>query len=227
MSFARIDSTINASEDQLRTMSRTKSLTSSLGLVGTVCLLLLWTAMGLTFILHPTYISNYLAAHGVSKVNALTATRPYLYSRYLYVALCTIPGPLVAAFLIEVKGIGRKRTGAAIAILTGLFMLVSTVSQSRNAALAFECILSFLHFAGLAVLTLYTVESLPTTTRGFSFGVMMFFWGIFGLIAYIITTFKSLAVSGGGPVWFCGAVWIVLAGAWLALPNETQVIAAA
>ncbi|KAJ5117338.1 hypothetical protein N7448_010970 [Penicillium atrosanguineum] len=214
----------------LRTMSRTKSLTSSLGLVGTVCLLLLWIAMGLTFILHQTYISNYLTVHGVSKVNALTASRPFLYSRYLYVALCTIPGPLVAALLIEVKGIGRKRTGTAIAILTELFMLVSTVSQSRNAALAFERILSFLHFAGLAVLTLYTVESLPslpTTTRGFSFGVMMFFWGMFGLIAYIITTFKSLAVSGGGPVWFCGALWIVLAGAWLVLPIEMQAMAAA
>ncbi|KAJ5140887.1 hypothetical protein N7448_004295 [Penicillium atrosanguineum] len=226
-SFARIDSTINASENELRTKSRTKSLVSSLGLGGTVCLALLWMAMGLTFILHETYISNYLATYGVSKVTALTVTRPYLYSRYLYIALCAIPGPLIAALLIEVKGIGRKRTGAGIAILTGLFMLLATVSRSREAALAFECILSFLKYAGLATLTVYTVEIVPTQTRGFGLGVMMFFWGVFGLIAYVITTFEGSVVSGGGPVWFSGAFWIVLAGAWLAVPIETQAVAAA
>jgi hypothetical protein len=226
-SFARIDSTIDASEEELRTKSRTKSLVSSLGFTGTVCLALLWLAMGFTFILHKTYVSNYLVSYGVDKVNALTVTRPYLYSRYLYIALCAIPGPLAAAMLIEVKGIGRKRTGAGIAILTGLFMLLATVSRSRNALLAFECILSFLKYAGIATLTVYTVEILPTKTRGFGLGVMMFFWGLFGLTAYIITTFDSSAVSGGGPVWFCGAFWIVLAGAWLALPIETQAVAAA
>lgn len=221
-SFARIDSTIDASEAELRTKSRSQALVSSLNVYGSVCLVLLWSVMGLTFVLHQTYIGNYLAAKGVAQVNATTASRSYLYSRYLYIALCAIPGPLVGTVLIEVKGLGRKRTGAGIAILTGLFMLLATVARSRNSALAFECIISFLRFAGMATLILYTVEVLPTTVRGFGLGVMGFFWGIFGLIAYIITTFDSTAVSGGGPVWFCGAVWILMAAAWFALPVETQ-----
>lgn len=203
------------------------ALVSSLNTYGSVCLVLLWSVMGLTFVLHQTYIGNYLAAKGVTQVNATTASRSYLYSRYLYIALCAIPGPLVATILVEVKGLGRKRTGAGIAILTGLFMLLATVARSRNSALAFECIISFLRFAGMATLTLYTVEVLPTTVRGFGLGVMGFFWGMFGLIAYIITTFDSTAVSGGGPVWFCGAVWILMAAAWFALPVETQARASA
>lgn len=138
----------------------------------------------------------------MSKINALKVKRPYLYSRCLYIALCAIPGPLVAAVLIEVKSVGRTRAGTAIAFLTGLFMLLTAVSKSRNAALAFECILGFLHFDGLAVQTLYTVEIVPTTTRGFGLGVMGFTWGLFGLIAYIITTFDADLVSGGGPVCF-------------------------
>ncbi|KAJ5157741.1 uncharacterized protein N7482_008841 [Penicillium canariense] len=226
-SFARVDSTIEASEKELRTKSRVQSLLSSVGITGVIGLVLLWMIMGLNFILYQTYISNYLAAHGVSKVNAITVTRGYLYSRYLYTALCAIPGPVVASFLVETKGIGRKRTGAGIASLTGLFILVSTVSRSRDTALAFECILSFLYSAGLATLTLYTVEVVPTPSRGFSLGVMGFFWGLFGLIAYIITTFDSTAISGGSPVWFCGAIWVVLAIAWLSLPLETQARAAA
>ncbi|KAJ5817264.1 hypothetical protein N7447_009497 [Penicillium robsamsonii] len=226
-SFARIDSTVDGSEAELRTKSRSQGLASSLNIFGTVCLVLLWSVMGLTFVLHQNYLGNYLAAHGVAKVSATTASRSYLYSRYLYVALCAIPGPLVAAILVEVKGLGRKRTGAGIAVLTGLFMLLATVSRSRNAALAFECIISFLRFAGMATLTLYTVEAVPTTVRGYSLGVVGFFWGVFGLIAYIITTFDSTVVSVQGPVWFCGAVWILMAAAWLALPVETQARAAA
>ncbi|KAJ5371744.1 hypothetical protein N7517_003750 [Penicillium concentricum] len=226
-SFARIDSTVDGTEAELRTKSRPQGLVSSLNIHGTVSLVLLWSVMGLTFVLHQTYISNYLAARGVAQVNATTASRSYLYSRYIYVALCGIPGPLVAAILVEVKGLGRKRTGAGIAILTGLFMLLATLAKSRSATLAFECIISFLRFAGIATLTLYTVEVVPTTVRGYSLGVMGFFWGVFGLIAHIITTFDNTAVSGGGPVWFCGAVWILMAGAWLALPIETQARAAA
>lgn len=227
-SFARVDSTIGASEEELRTKFRLQSLLASLGIIGMVSLVLLWIAMGLNFILYQTYISNYLAVHGVGKVNATTVTRGYLYSRYLYTALCAIPGPIVASFLVEAKGVGRKRTGAGIAVLTGLFMLVSAASRSRNAALAFECIVSFLHYAGLATLTLYTVEIVPTPTRGFSLGVMGFFWGLFGLIGHIITTtFESTIISNGAPVWFSGALWIVLVGAWLGLPMETQARAAA
>lgn len=228
-SFARVDSTIEGTEEELRTKSRVQSLLASLGNIGIgmVSLVLLWIVMGLSFILYQTYISNYLAVNGVSKVNALTVTRGYLYSHYLYTSLCAIPGPIVASFLVEAKGVGRKRTGAGIAVLTGLFMLVSTVSRSRNAALAFECIVSFLQYAGLATLTLYTVEIVPTPTRGFSFGVMGFLWGLFGLIAHVITTFESTTVSAGAPVWFLGALWILLAGAWLGLPMETQARAAA
>ncbi|KAJ5689944.1 hypothetical protein N7462_004336 [Penicillium macrosclerotiorum] len=226
-SFARIDSTLEASEDELRTKSRLESLIASLGNIGMASLVLLWIAMGLNFVLYQTYISNYLAVRGVSKVNATTVTRGYLYSRYLYTSLCAIPGPFVASFLVEAKGVGRKRTGAGIAILTGLFMLVSAISRSRDAALAFECILSFLHLAGLATLTLYTVEVVPTPTRGFSLGVMGCIWGLFGLIAHIITTFESTETSGGAPIWFSGALWIVLAVAWLGLPVETQARAAA
>ncbi|CAI7591183.1 unnamed protein product [Penicillium glandicola] len=226
-SFARVDSTIDASEAELRTKSRSQALVSSLNIYGAVCLVLLWSVMGLTFVLHQTYIGNYLATHGVAQVTATAATTASLYRQYLYIALCAIPGPLVAAFLVEVKGLGRKRTGAGIAVLTGLFMLLATVARSQNSALAFECIISFLRFAGMATLTLYTVEVVPTTVRGFSLGVMGLFWGLFGLIANIITTFNSTAVSGGGPVWFSGAVWILMAGAWLALPVETQARAAA
>ncbi|RAK95582.1 MFS general substrate transporter [Aspergillus ibericus CBS 121593] len=224
-SFARIDSTVDASAPESRRQSRTKSVVSSVGGIGLAMLGLLWAVTGLTFILHKSYISTYLATKGVSAVTATSVTTPYLYSRYLYVALCAIPGPIVVGLLIEAKGLGRKRTGAIIAVLTGLFMFLATVSRSRNALLAFECILSFLQTATLAVLITYTVEVFAAPFRGLGLSVMGFSWGLFGLIASIITTFEGGAADGAA-VWFCGAIWVLMGGAWLAVP-ETKGRAAA
>ncbi|OJJ31227.1 hypothetical protein ASPWEDRAFT_163100 [Aspergillus wentii DTO 134E9] len=221
-SFARIDSTVDASAPESRKKSRTQSLLSSLGPFGLFLLTLIWATTGLTFTLHRTYISNYLTARGIEAISATTVTTGYLYSRYLYIALCAVPGPILSGFLIEAKGVGRKRTGAAIAVLTGLFMFLSTLSRSHNAVLAFECVLSFLQYAGLAVITTYTVEVFAAPTRGFGLGILGFFWGLFGLIATIITTFDASGGSKGGPVWFCGAIWVVMGGIWLALPVETR-----
>ncbi|PYI08750.1 MFS general substrate transporter [Aspergillus sclerotiicarbonarius CBS 121057] len=224
-SFARIDSTVDASAPESRRQSRTKSVVSSAGAIGLAMLCLLWAVTGLTFVLHKTYISKYLATKDVSAVTATSVTTAYLYSRYLYVALCAIPGPIVVGLLIEAKGLGRKRTGAIIAVLTGLFMFLATVSRSRNALLAFECILSFLQTATLAVLITYTVEVFAAPFRGFGLGVMGFSWGVFGLIASIITTFEGGAADGAA-VWFCGAIWVLMGGAWMAVP-ETKGRAAA
>ncbi|KAL4820964.1 major facilitator superfamily domain-containing protein [Aspergillus spinulosporus] len=224
-SFARVDSTIDAIET--RRQPRTQTLISSLGPAGLPALLLLWIAAGLTFILHKTYISNYQASHGVPAVTPQSVSTDYLFSRYLYVAICAFPGPIIAALLIEAKGLGRKRTGAILALLTGLFMLLATVAGSRDAALAFTCIVSFLEYAGLAVLTTYTLEILPSPVRGSGFAIMGFSWGLFGLVSQVISVYAGSTVAGGGPTWFCGAFWIAMVGAWLTLPLETRGKAAA
>ncbi|RAL07267.1 sugar transporter [Aspergillus homomorphus CBS 101889] len=224
-SFARIDSTVDASTPGSRRQPRLRALLTATGPLGAFVLCLLWSATGLTFILHKTYISKFLVTKGVASITATTVTTDYLYSRYLYVAVCAIPGPIIAGLLIEAKGLGRTRTGGIIAVLTGLVMSLATVSRSRNALLAFECILSFLEAANLAVLTTYTVEIFAAPFRGFGMGVMGFLWGVLGLIASIVTAFEGGA-AGGAPVWFSGAIWVVLGVAWLGVP-ETKGRAAA
>jgi hypothetical protein len=74
-------------------------------------------------------------------------------------------------------------------------MILATVARSRDCALTFECVISFVRFAGLAILVLHTVEAVPTTARGYSLGIMGLFWGVFSLIAYIVITFGSTAGS--------------------------------
>ncbi|KAE8153639.1 major facilitator superfamily domain-containing protein [Aspergillus avenaceus] len=225
--FARIDSTIDSRAITPRTSNRISTLLLPLGPAGFAVLGFLWAIAGLTFTLHNTYLNNYLELYGVSSITPTTVATDYLFSRYLYVAICAIPGPLVATVLIETQLLGRKRTGAIVAVLTGLSMLLATLARSRDTLLAFECVLSFLEYAGLAIMTTYTVEAFPTFIRGSGLGVMGCAWGLFGLIGHIVTAFAGNAVAGGGPVWFCGAIWIVMAGAWLVLPLETRGVAAA
>ena len=224
-SFARIDSSLDSTEHGTK-RSRPSPL-SCLGVRGLIGLSLLWAIMGLTLPLHSTFIQSYLSTKGVAAVTAKTVTRDYLYSRRLYMSLCAIPGPLVAAVLIEIKVIGRKRGGAIVAVLTGLFMLLATVARSRNALLGFECVLSFLHYAGLAILTTYTVEAVSASGRGAGLGITGFFWRLLGLVAWIIATYAANDVAGGAAVWFSGAMWIVMACVWLVgVGKETVGVAA-
>jgi hypothetical protein len=139
-----------------------------------------------------------------------SVTTEYLFSRYLYVAISAIPGPVIAGFLIEIKCLGRKHAGEIIAVLIGLFMFLVTVARTRDAALAFECILTFLEHASLAVIATYTVEVLPAPVRGSGLAVMCLFWGLFGLVSHIITAFASSTVAGDDVVWFCGAICVVM-----------------
>lgn len=218
-SFARVDSTVD-SDAQRRPLSGLHALRKSTGGSLRVGILaLLWCVAGLTFVLHPNYFRLYLSSKGVSAVTPTTVTTDFLYSRYLYVSLCGIPGPILAAVLAQTKFGGRTRTGALVALLTGIFMLIAPVSQSRGAALAFSCLLSCVQHAGLAVLITYSVEVFAAPVRGSGAGLMGFFGGLFGLLGMIITTF-STTVANGAAVWFSGAVWIVMAGLWFVLQER-------
>ncbi|KAL3488035.1 major facilitator superfamily domain-containing protein [Aspergillus germanicus] len=225
--FARIDSTTDTSMEQRRRQPRMHALLTSLGPLGIPALLALWAMTGLTFPLYRTYLETYLSSHGVTPLTASAVTRAHLFSHSIYISLCAVPGPILAALLIETNHLGRKRTGALFALLTGIIMLLSTLSRSEDAALAFSCILSFLEYGTLAILITYTLELLPSSIRGSGMAVMGGTWGLFGLVARIVDVFAGENVAGGGPVWFCGAVWIVLVGAWVVGSRETRGRAAA
>lgn len=241
--FARVDSSMITEEDDQEDVERrgggravtgtkrgvsssVKAVFATLGPLGLAMLCLLWATVGLTFILQQQFLPPYLAAaKGVSAVTATSVTRPYWFSRHVYVAICAIPGPLVAAVLVEAPVLGRKRAGAVLSLLSGVFMLVSTAATSRAAVLAFECVLAFLQFALLAVVTVYTVEVFSAPVRGAGVAVTGFSWRLFGLVAWIIAGYSSSA--SGAAVWFSGALSVVVAGVWILLPRETRAVASA
>lgn len=214
--FAHVNSAVDA--DRKRALPR---FTPRFG-----ALLLIWAVVGVTLPIYRNYITTYLSERGVAEVTPTEVTTDYLFSRYVYISLCGIPGPLLAGLLIEVPLLGRKRTGALLALLVGIFMLASTSSRSRGAWLAWQCVLSLVAFAQLSVLTLFTVESLPAPIRGHGLGVAGFTWRLMGLVASIVVTFAGTRVAAGAPVWVSGALSIVVAALWVVSPAETRAVAA-
>lgn len=200
-----------------------RSIILSLGFPGITSLLLLWITTGLSFTLYQTYIINYIGEQGDFNVTSPTSVSTNsLFSFYAEVATCMIPGPIISTLLIELKFLGRQRTGAILAFLTGLIMLVSTQAKTNSTYLAFECVLAVLQYASQAVLITYTVEILDTPTRGLGLGVTGFVWRAFGLIAEIVATYNKEDVSQAPAVWFCGALWLLMTAVWFGLPRDTR-----
>ncbi|KAF5865439.1 hypothetical protein ETB97_003697 [Aspergillus alliaceus] len=126
-SFACLDSTIDATES--RQQPHFRSLIFALRPADLPVLCLLWVITGIIFSLHKTSLSAYLAAApNILSITPTTVTTNYLYGYYLSTALCAIPGPILAGILIQTKLLGRKHTGAVIAVLTSLFMLLATLA---------------------------------------------------------------------------------------------------
>lgn len=237
--FARVDSSLITEENEddghdghdnqpivLRRGTITAISSSVGGPLGLASLALLWATLGLTFILHAQFLPAYLAAaHGVAAVTATTVTRPYLFSRYVYISICAIPGPPVAALLAETRVLGRRRAGALLSLLAGAVMLAASAARSRGAVLAFACVLSFLQYALLAVLTLYTVEVFEAPVRGAGVAATGGSWRLFGLVAWIVAGYSTS--TSGGAVWFSGALSVVVTVVWIVLPRETWSKAAA
>jgi MFS family permease len=189
-------------------------------------LVFLWAVIGITYPIWTNYIETYIYSKGVLEVTPTTVTTNYLYKRYVYIALAGIPGPIVAAVMAEVPFLGRKFSGLILSALTGIFMFVSVTSRSDGAWLGWSCVLSFLYFAQIALLFLFTVECIPTPTRGHGLGLNLFVWRFFGMIAAIVTAFAGTKISAGAPVYVAGALSIVAAGVWVITPRETRAKAA-
>lgn len=236
--FARVDSSLITEEEDLPSTSFTstskrqflgaaatglRSLAASTrGFLGLAALALLWASAGLAFELHAQLLQPYLATKTTfSPVTATTVTTPTLYTHYLAISACAVPGPILASFFLETRLLSRLRTGGLLSLAAGVLMLVSAgVASTGAAVLGFECVLELLRAALVAVLTLWTVELFGAPRRGAGVAMAGLSWRGAGLVAWIVVEYGS-GTGSGAAVWFSGALCVVVAGVWCLLPCET------
>lgn len=133
-----------------------------------------WALIGLAYPLYNSFLPTYLN----DKTNSDTY---HTYRDYTIQAVVGLPGSLMAAGLVEIKGrwFGRRGALCTFSILTGVFIFLFSSTKESKSILAFECVASLaqnamygilyavsLLFIGFKLLTFSIVHtrSIPRTT---------------------------------------------------------------
>lgn len=180
--------------------------------INTSLIIAIWALIGLAFPLYNAFIPS-----------IVTLNEPDVYTTYWHLvvnAVMGVPACIIGAFLIEVKGIGRKGTLGASTILTGVFLFCSTTSKSSDQLLGWQCAFKFCSGLMYAVLYTYTPEIFPTKYRGTGNALTACANRIFGIMAPIIVMFADLKTPR--PVYASGALFLVAGVLSLLLPLEPR-----
>ncbi len=83
-------------------------------------------------------ISIYLREIGVQTSDP-NQTQSEQYKQMVIIAVCGIPGSLLATVLVELPYAGRKGSMAGFMALTGVFLFGFTTAKSSSAVLGWNC----------------------------------------------------------------------------------------
>ncbi|KAF4308525.1 putative sugar transporter [Botryosphaeria dothidea] len=190
----------------------TRNLTTS-----TNILIVIWSLVGIALPLHSVFATRYLAAHGVATDVSTSLT----FQTHVYTALCSIPGPIAAAFLIETEYFGRKKTGALASGLAGVMLFLYATARSQGDMIAWTCVASFFQNTVVSLMFTYAPETFAAPIRGTGMGVIGFFARAAGLVAALVAAFTESS-GAGAPMWIASACWVVAGALWMGLPYEMR-----
>ncbi|KKY16016.1 putative sugar transporter [Diplodia seriata] len=197
----------------LRTLFCTRNLRTS-----TTVLIVIWSLVGLAFPLHAAFVTRWLAARHPS-TNAFSTS--LTFQTHVYTALCAIPGPIVAGFLIETERLGRKKTGAAATLLAGVLSFAYASARSKGDVIAWQCVLAFAQNAVVSLMFLYVAETFAAPVRGTGMGVVGAAGRAAGLVGALVVALCESS-SSSAPVWVASGCWVVAGALWMALPYEMR-----
>ncbi|TIB34522.1 hypothetical protein E3P84_01798 [Wallemia ichthyophaga] len=183
--------------------------------INTILLMMSWALIGLAYPLYNSFLPTYLNG----KTNSDTY---HTYRDYTIQAVLGIPGSLIAAGLVEVKGrwFGRRGALSIFSILTGIFIFLFSSTKQPDSILAFQCVASFAQNAMYGILFAYTPEAFPGPHRATGDALCSSLNRIFGLLAPIIHAFGAKAGSPT-PLYVSGALLIFCGLSQIFLPIET------
>ena len=180
--------------------------------INTSLTIAIWALIGLAFPLYNAFIPS-----------IVSFSEPDVYTTYWHLvvnAVMGVPACIIGAFLIEVKGVGRKGTLGASTILTGVFLFCSTTSKNSDQLMGWQCAFKFTSGLMFAVLYTYTPEIFPTKYRGTGNALTACANRIFGIMAPIIAMFANTDTPK--PVYVSGALFIFAGVLSLLLPLEPR-----
>ncbi|KAL2842620.1 major facilitator superfamily domain-containing protein [Aspergillus pseudodeflectus] len=191
---------------QIRPLFATKKLGLS-----TVLIWFCWTCIGMGYTLFNAFLPQYLGANSSTYET---------YRNYAITAVCGIPGPILAWYLVGVPYIGRKGTMAISTAITAILLFCFTASKDPNVQLVCSALESFFQMMMYGVLYAYTPEVFPAPNRGTASGVASCLNRIAGLMAPIIGIYASS--NALAPIYASGGLLLAAFVAMVFLPIETR-----
>lgn len=143
------------------------------------------------------------------------------YRNYAITAVVGLPGPIFAAYTVDVKYIGRKGTMAISTLITGILLFCFTAAKTSNTQLVCSALESFFQMIMYGVLYAYTPEVFPAPNRGTGTGIASCLNRIAGLCAPIIAIYSSNS-NQFAPIYASGALMLASFVAMMLLPIETR-----
>ncbi|KIH86469.1 MFS transporter [Sporothrix brasiliensis 5110] len=178
--------------------------TRKMGL-STLLVWLSWTCIGLVYPLFYVFLPTYLATRGANfNVSTFDTWR-----NYALVNVSGIFGPVLAAWLCEIKFLGRRYTMSIGAVLTSVFFFAYTAVRTEDQNIAFSCIIGFCLNIYYGTLYAYTPEVLPSAHRATGNGVAVACNRVMGILSAVIATVANTSTSA--PIYVCAALFIGMA----------------
>ncbi|KAK5735813.1 hypothetical protein LTR17_007823 [Elasticomyces elasticus] len=193
-----------------RALFASKKLAFSMTLI-----LLIWGMIGLASPLYANFLPEYLALHGAAAGNGSIYTT---YRNNLIIIACSVPGTIVAGWLIGLPYVGRRGILGLSLIFTSVFQFAFTAARTQAQILGFNCAVSFVSYIMWGALYCYTPEVIPSVHRGTGTGMAAAFNRICGLMAPIIATYVGFNDT---PIFVSASLYIVAGLLAFCCPYET------
>ncbi|KAI6042326.1 MFS general substrate transporter [Pisolithus marmoratus] len=195
--------------------SRVKLLFGTRKLAYSTCILVaLWALIGLAFPLYNDVVTLIrMRELGFGQIDFYTTYRNDIISSAI-----SVPGGLMAGYLVELPILGRRSTLSIFTALTGFFIFASATAGTSNSYLAWDCVCSYSSTVMYGVLNALTPELFPTRTRGAGSAIVAAANHICGLITLIITIDTSTSIQ----IWLPGGIFVIAGLTASLLPFEPR-----
>lgn len=134
--------------------------------------------------------------------------------------MSAIPGPIAAAYVLRIPGVGHKYSLAIGAALAMAFFFAYTTVRNAAQSLGFSCAISFTLFWYTGALFAYTTEVMPTAHRNTGYGIGYGINRLMGIVCAVIGS--SVDLASDVPIYISAALFALLIILSILMPFEPR-----
>ncbi|KAL4749974.1 hypothetical protein BDW72DRAFT_213744 [Aspergillus terricola var. indicus] len=190
----------------------TKKLTYS-----TVMIIINWLLIGTVSPLYSVFLPYYLQSRGADTGDNSNYTT---WRNYAINQVAGLIGPVIAAVLVELRLIGRRRTLAiGAAITTALqfgYTQIKTPAQNVGVSAAITAASNIYY----GTIYAYTPEILPSSHRATGYGLCVVLNRVGGIVGVLVGSYANVQTTV--PLFICAGLYAALIITSLSLPFESR-----